>query len=93
MDYLWRKVSKDEEEKIKKEAKLILDKFSKSLEKVEKEIKEAKGVQRDIQLREESKVSGSADAQVQREFKKAFFKNSPKSEDDFIMAEKGAWKP
>jgi len=86
MDYLWRKVSKEEGEKIKKEAKLILDKFSKSLEKVEKEIKEAKGVQRDIQLREESKVKQD------KEFKKAFFKNAPNKEDDFIMAEKGAWK-
>jgi len=88
MDYLWRKVSKDEGEKIKKEAKLILDKFSKSLEKVETEIKEAKGVQRDIQLREEKKEKAKQDSS----FRKSFFKNAPNKEDDFIIAEKGAWK-
>jgi len=86
MDFLWRKVSEKEQESIKKEAKEILDKFSKSLEKVESKIKETKGVQRDRQLREESK------AQRDKGFKKLFLKNVPKSEDDYVMAEKGAWK-
>jgi len=86
MDFLWRKVSEKEAEAIKKEAKLILDKFSKSLEKVEKEIKEAKGVQRERQSREETK------AYSEKEFKKLFLKNAPITEDDFVIAEKGAWK-
>ena len=86
MDFLWHNVSAQEKEAIKKEAKLILDKFSKSLEKVEKEIKEAKGVQRDIQAREETK------AYSEKEFKRLFLKNAPIIEDDFVIAEKGAWK-
>ena len=86
MDFLWRKVSPAEQEIIKKEAKLILDKFSKSLEKVEKEIKEASGVKRDKSLREESKTENNP------EFRKLFFKNAPKTEGDDIIAEKGHWK-
>ena len=86
MDFLWRKVSEKEQESIKKEAKEILEKFSKSLEKVESKVKETKGVQREIQSREESKV------QQDKEFKKLFLKNVPKSEDDYVIAEKGAWK-
>lgn len=86
MDFLWRKVSPAEQENIKKDAKLILDKFSKSLEKVEKEIKEAPGVQRDKSLREESNTENSP------EFKKLFFKNAPKTEGDNIIAEKGHWR-
>jgi predicted Asp-tRNA(Asn)/Glu-tRNA(Gln) amidotransferase subunit C len=86
MDFLWRKVSKDEEEKIKKEAKLILDKFSKALERVEKEIKSSSGVKRDKSLREESKTEKNP------EFRKLFFKNAPKTEGDDIIAERGSWK-
>ena len=86
MDFLWHKVSEKEAESIKKEAKLILEKFSKALEKVEKEIKEAPGVQRDKSMREETKVENNP------EFRKSFFKNAPKTEGDYIMAKKGAWK-
>ena len=86
MDFLWHKVDEKEAESIKKEAKLILDKFSKSLEKVEKEIKDAPGVQRAKSLREESKVEHNP------EFRKLFFKNAPKTEGDDIIAERGSWK-
>lgn len=86
MDFLWRKVSEKEAETIKKEAKLILEKFSKALEKVEKEVGEFKGVQRNRQMRDESKPKSEKD------FKKSFFKNAPKTEGDYILAEKGAWK-
>jgi predicted Asp-tRNA(Asn)/Glu-tRNA(Gln) amidotransferase subunit C len=86
MDFLWRKVSASESESIKKEARLILDKFSKALERVEKEIKSSPGVKRDKSLREESKTEKSP------EFRKLFFKNAPSSEGDDIIAEKGAWK-
>ena len=86
MDFLWRKVSSSESEAIKKEAKLILDKFSKALERVEKEIKSAPGVKRDKSLREESKIEHD------KEFRKLFFKNAPKTEGDDIIAERGSWK-
>jgi len=86
MDFLWRKVSEKESETIKKEAKLILEKFSKSLEKVEKEIKEAPGVKRDKSLREESKTETNPG------FRRLFFKNAPKTEGEDIIAEKGHWK-
>ena len=87
MDFLWRKVSASEQESIKKEAKLILDKFSKALENVEKEIKGAPGVKREKFVREESKTENNP------EFKKLFFKNAPSKEGDDIIAEKGSWKP
>ena len=86
MDFLWHKVSEKEVDSIKKEAKDILDKFSKSLEKVEKEIKEAPGVKRDTSMREETKTEKNP------EFRKLFFKNAPNKEGDDIIAEKGHWK-
>ena len=87
MDFLWRKVSAQEQDSIKKEAKAILDKFSQSLERVEKEIKGSPGVQRPKSLREETKTENNP------EFKKLFFKNAPSSEGDDIIAERGSWKP
>jgi len=87
MDYLWHKVSEHEQHSIKKEAKLILEKFSKALEKVESKIKEAQGVKRDKQLREETKT------EQDKEFKKLFLKNAPKTEEDYVIAERGSWKP
>ena len=86
MDFLWHKVSEKEQESIKKEAKLILEKFSKSLEKVEREIKEAPGVQRAKSLREETKI------EQDKEFKRLFLKNAPNAEGDDIIAERGSWK-
>lgn len=86
MDYLWHKVTKEEQEKIKKEAKEILDKFSNALEKAEGEIKDLKGVQRKSQTREENKT------EINKDFRKAFFKNAPRKDEDFLIAEKGAWK-
>ena len=86
MDFLWRKVSESEQDSIKKEAQLILDKFSKSLERVEKEIKGFPGVQRAKSMREESKTENNP------EFKKLFFKNAPNKGGDDIIAERGSWK-
>jgi len=90
MDFLWRKVTEKEQESIKKEAKDILDKFSNALEKVEKQLEDVKGVKRDIQLREEGNVERTVGSS--KEFRKAFLKNAPSTEDDFVVAEKGGWK-
>jgi len=84
MDFLWHKVSKKEQEDIKKEAKEIIDNFSKALKGVEKI--EFKGVERDRKLRQETKI------ECDPEFRKAFFDNAPKKSGDWIKAEKGAWK-
>ena len=86
MDYLWHKVSEHEAEVIKKEAKLILEKFSKALEKVESKIKDAPDVKRDKNTRDETKTASSP------EFRKLFLKNAPKTEDDYVIAERGSWK-
>ena len=68
---------------IKKQAKEILDKFSKALEKVK--IEEAK-VERPEDRRQE-KDGGEADP----EFRKIMFQNAPETKDDCIQGEKGEW--
>jgi len=83
MDFLWHKVSEEEKESIKKQAKKIIDDFSKKIEKMEL----GEGfVSRKVQTREETKV------ECDKDFRKRVFANAPKKEGDFIIAEKGSWK-
>jgi len=73
-----------DEEKIRREAKAILDKFAKELERVElkekKERKEVGGV----------RVEG-AGGEGDKDFRKRMFENAPSKEGDFIVAEKKKW--
>jgi hypothetical protein len=91
---------------IQKQAKEILDKFAKSLEKIEKQSKskdEVPYLDRDEFERIEGSNSKESEAskiasksseptQSKNNFKKAILENAPKSNQDFILTEKGSWK-
>ena len=83
---MWHKVSKEEQEKIKKEAKEIMDSFAEALKGVEKELSGEHLVRRGKQMREE----GSG--RTNKNFRNIFFENAPSKSGDFIRAEKGKWK-
>lgn len=83
MDFLWHKVSEKEKEDIKKQAKDILDNFSKTLGKTE--LGDGK-VERIDSVRKETKAG------CDKDFRKRFLENAPSKHDDWIKAEKGAWK-
>lgn len=74
-------------EKIKRQARQILDNFADALASVEKEAKEEAGVERDeFERKEGDGKEGDND------FRQAFLKNAPAHDDDFVIAEKGDWK-
>lgn len=77
------------EEVIREEAKIILKKFAKELEKV-KEVPES-FVERDDDRREEVKKDCGGEKQ-DSEFRKIFFENAPSVKGGCIQAEKGKWK-
>ena len=83
MDLLWHKVSEEEREEIRKQAKRIINDFSKKLDEVKGEIKD-NGKNGDNSGREE----GGKTAEIDRE---TMFENAPKKNKDFIIAEKGEW--
>ncbi len=85
-NFLWHKISKEEQEKIKKEAKAIMDNFGKALEKVEEEASGDSSVKRKLQTRKETH------AQSKKEFRDIFFENAHSKSQDYIKAEKGKWK-
>ena len=77
-------ITEAEKEKIKEEAKHILDKFAKSLEAVKLKEKSLK-----------SQVSGfrneGSGEKSSQEFREMLFSNAPKTEGDCIIAEKKKW--
>jgi hypothetical protein len=99
-DFVFHEVSDKEREEIKKQAKGILDDFSKQLDKVKDKIGEPL-IERDECEREEgapkvypekssSKIStrGMDCNNIDREI---MFENAPNKNEDFILGEKGGW--
>ncbi len=90
MDFLFHKVSEEEKKEIQKQARGIMDSFSKQLSKIDKKLrKQEEAVERDDYEREES---GKEDIKEDKSFsREIMFKNAPNKNKDFIIAEKGKW--
>ena len=84
MDFLWHKVLEKEKVEIKKQAKSILNSFSKKLSGIDKNLKES-FIERDKGEREEGEVK---DDSFSRDI---MFENAPNKNKDFIIAEKKEW--
>ncbi|MCK4552870.1 hypothetical protein KAT80_01575 [Candidatus Pacearchaeota archaeon] len=83
-DFLWHKVSEKEKKEIKKQAKSIMDSFSKKLSRVDMKISESL-IERDEGEREE-KEGECLDLD-----RKIMFENAPNKNKDFIIGEKKSW--
>lgn len=79
-------LEREKEERIRKEARIILDKFAKALEKVE--TKES-SVEREESYRKER---GDGGDEPDESFRQIFFQNAPEVNNECIQAEKGKWK-
>jgi len=85
MDFLWHKVSDKEKEQIKKDAKSIMDLFSKKLARIDKKINES------VIEREECEREEGSGRKIEID-RKIMFDNASEKNDGFIVAEKGGWK-
>jgi len=72
------------EEKIRSEARRILDKFGKSLSKV-------KFKEKDLKIKEGGFREEGSGSECDSEFRERMFSNAPEREDNFIVAEKKKW--
>ena len=86
MDFLFHKVSEEEREKIKNQAKEIMEGFSEKLEKVKSKIPEPL-----IERKEFERMEKSSTKNVETDFRKRMFENAPNKNKDFIIAEKKKW--
>lgn len=84
MDFLWHKVFEKEKEKIRKQARDILDSFSLKLSKVDYKLKESEIIRQDGMRKEGENVPEEIS-------KKIMFENAPNKKGDFIVAEKKKW--
>jgi len=84
MDFLWHKVCEKEKEEIRKQAKDVMAKFSKKLEKInlpkEKISNDGKDFERQEGVGEKIEFD-----------KKVMFGNAPEKNKDFIVSEKKEW--
>ena len=85
MDFLFHQVSEKEREEIKKQAKDIMDSFSKKISKVNKKIAEPL-----IERKESERVEGKG-SPPNEVFRRMVLENAPEKNQDFIIAEKKKW--
>ncbi len=82
-DFLWRQVSDKEKKEIEKQAKSIMDSFSKKLSKIDKKMPEPL-IERDESEREENGKPNEIDKDI-------MFSNAPEKNWNFIIAERKKW--
>ena len=101
-DFLWHKVSEKEKKEIEKQAKSIMDSFSKKLSKIDRTMPEplierdegerAEGAPLAYPDKSSTKISTKGKGEkCDQEFRKIMFENAPEKNKDFIIAEKKRW--
>lgn len=85
-DFLFHNISEEEKERIKKEAKKIIDSFSIKISKIK--VSEEESVVKRKDFEREDREGRECD----NDFKKIMFKNAPNKSGDFILAEKKKWE-
>jgi Asp-tRNA(Asn)/Glu-tRNA(Gln) amidotransferase C subunit len=84
-DFLFHKVTEKEKQGIKKQAKKIIDDFSKKLDKINKKISTSV-IEREKGERQEKKSK-----ECDNDFREIIFENAPNKNKDFLLAEKKQW--
>lgn len=92
VDFSFHKISEKEREEIKKEAKNLMDFFSKKLSKI-KDIHVKDFIEKDskIEFEREEKTHGKKETNNEGFSKKIMFENAPNKNKDFLIGEKGGW--
>lgn len=83
MDFLWHKVTESEKKDIQKQAKSIMDSFSKKLSKIDKKMPEPL-IEGELGEREEGGECNNFDKAI-------MFENAREKNSDFIIAERKGW--
>ncbi len=85
-DFLFHKVTEKEKQEIKKQAKEIIEDFSKKLSKINKKVSESP-IKKEFVKERQEKSSKECD----NDFREIMFENTPNKNENFIIAEKKQW--
>jgi hypothetical protein len=88
-DFLFHKVSEQEKEKIRKEARKLMDKFADKISKIKK-LEEPLIEMEKCERQEHEKGEKCCDCN-DSDFREIMFQNAPDKNKDFIIAEKKKW--
>jgi len=92
---LWREITKEEKEQIRQDSKKLLNEFVSKLSKIKAPeghfTPNTKGYTEQCENQSGIREEGTGWATTE-EFKSTTFANAPFVEDNFLVAEKGAWK-
>lgn len=80
---LWSRVDEEEKKLIEGQAKDILDRFARELEKVD--VEEAR-----VEREEDRRIEGEGKI-ADFDFRKIMLENAPETENECVKAEKGVW--
>lgn len=83
-NFLFHKVSEKEKKEIQKQAKQILDDFSKKLSSVNNKLEEPLIERKDFERNEGEKIENKFNKDI-------MFENAPKKNKNFILGEKAKW--
>ena len=86
-DFTWHEVTESEKKEIQKDAKKLLNEFSKKLSSIE-------GIEEHFvsSVSKNGQREEGEPWQTQPDFRDLMFLNAPFVENEFITAEKGSWK-
>jgi Asp-tRNA(Asn)/Glu-tRNA(Gln) amidotransferase C subunit len=85
-DFLFHNISEEEKERIRKEAKKLIDSFSEKISKIKVSEEEP-----NVRRKEFERIEGNGE-DCDSDFKKIMFENAPNKRGDFILAEKKKWE-
>ena len=85
-DFLFHNVSEEEKEKIKKDAKKMIDSFSEKISRIKVNEEEP-----NVRRKEFERTEGVGQ-ECDLSFKEIMFENAPNKSNDFIIAEKKKWE-
>jgi Asp-tRNA(Asn)/Glu-tRNA(Gln) amidotransferase C subunit len=89
-EFKFHKISEKEKKDIEREAKEIINSFSKKLESIKKLPKEGE-VERQLFQRKEKKLKKQKNIKEKNKFKKRILENAPRKNKDYILSEKKKW--
>ncbi len=85
-DFLFHNISEDEKERIRRDAKKIIDSFSEKISKIK--VPDEEPI---VKRKEFERIEGNGE-ECDNDFKKIMFENAPNKSGDFILAEKKKWE-
>mgnify|MGYP006291550991 CR=1 FL=1 len=90
-EFKFHKITEKEKKEIEKEAKDIINSFSKKLESIKKLPEQGLVERKVFQRKEKSQKDNKKENRKKKDFKKRILENAPRKNKNYILSEKKKW--